>query len=350
VNRLISAVLVLLATAPLFAADVDPRIDRAVRDAVTICNGPATINYQELPLNLPPRFTGLVVRVESERARCAGQYMAVLSPSGNVFIGTPWPIGNAEGKTVEQRLQAFTLQNMGELMVPAIERKATVDGLYPVTLMQTHESGKLPISGVVDAAGEMFFFGQFRSSNGLRESRAKAFDALLTGLPTKGPASAPVTILEFSDFQCPSCKFASGYVDPIVAKHGDKVRYVRFDLPLAGHSWAFPAALAGRAIYRQNPEAFWQYKQRVYENQGELNAFMFWDWARGFAEDHELDLAKYDADLASEEIKSAILRGAGTAFSNDVRATPTYMVNGAIVDAGDDGKALEAYVDSLVKP
>ncbi len=69
----------------------------------------------------------------------------------------------------------------------------------------------------------------------------------------------------------------------------------------------------------------------------------------GFATDHELDLAKYDADLASQELKDQLLTGAGLAFVNDVRATPSYMVNGAMVDSGMDGKGLEAYVDELLK-
>jgi protein-disulfide isomerase len=133
-----------------------------------------------------------------------------------------------------------------------------------------------------------------------------------------------------------------------MAKHPDKVRYIRYDLPLAGHPWAFPAALAGRAIYRQNPELFWQYKKNVYDNQDQLTAFMFWDWARKWAEDHDVDLKRYDADLTNADIKAEILKGAGTAFSNDVRATPTYMVNGTIVDYGEEGKALAEYVEKLL--
>jgi protein-disulfide isomerase len=176
----------------------------------------------------------------------------------------------------------------------------------------------------------------------------KVFEPFIANAPTEGASTPTVTVVEFSDFQCPSCQRASGYLEPILAKHGDKVRYVRYDLPLTMHSWAFPAALAGRAIYRQKPELFWEYKKQVYSNQGSLNAFLFWDWARQFAEDHELDLKKYDADLASEELKNEILHGAGTALTNDIRATPTYIVNGAVVDAGEEGKALAAYVESLL--
>lgn len=350
VNRLILTALALFAAPALFAIDVDPKLDAAVREALPVCHGEIKVSYDEFPLTLPARFKGVVARVESERHRCAGQYAAILSPAGNLFFGTPWPIADAEGTTIEEKLQSFTMRNLQELMTPTVDRTRTADGLFKVTLVQTHEAGKLPITGEVDPEGKMFFFGHFRPAGaGLRASRAKAFEPYFATLPSKGAASAPVTIVEFSDFQCPSCKHASGFVDPIVARHGDKVRYVRFDLPLPGHAWAFGAAVAGRAIYRQKPEVFWQYKNQVYEQQADLNAFTFWDWARGFAEDHELDLAKYDADIASDEIKGDVLRGAGAAFSNEVRATPTYIVNGAIVDAGDDGKALAAYVDGLLK-
>jgi len=109
------------------------------------------------------------------------------------------------------------------------------------------------------------------------------------------------------------------------------------------------AAIAGRAIYRQKPEAFWQYKKWVYENQDKLTAFTLDDFARGFAGDHDLDMKQYDADIESELVRDQLLKGVGAAFSNDVRATPTYMINGTYVDSGDDGKALETYVEGLLK-
>jgi protein-disulfide isomerase len=236
---------------------------------------------------------------------------------------------------------------MQQNMTAEITRKATDDGLWPVTLWQVTENGRQPLYGLVDPYGRTFFFGNFKRLSGdLLAQRSKAFETLVAKSPSKG--SGPVTIVEFSDFQCPSCRRASGWVDPIVKQHEGKVRYVRFDLPLTGHPWAFPAALAGRAIYRQKPELFWDYKKSVYENQDTLNPFTFWDWARGWAEDHELDLTKYDADLQNADLRAEIFQGAGLALSNDVRATPTYIVNGAIVDAGDDGKALAAYVDKLL--
>jgi protein-disulfide isomerase len=359
VKPLLLTALTLVLGAPAFAADFDPKIDRAIREALPVCNG-AKVTYGELPVKLPPRFTGKSVIVGSanhddanhdhsnHNHGCEGQYAAVVSPAGNLFLGAPWPIAGEEGKTPMEKLQAFAWRNMRENVTVTVDPKRTVDGLFRTTMHQQTENGKMPLEGVMDENGSIFFFGSFRPASDMRAMRAKAFEPFVAGSPAKGAANAKVTVVEFSDFQCPSCKHAANFLDPILAKHGDSVRYVRYDLPLSGHAWAFPAALAGRAIYRQKPELFWEFKKQVYTNQAGMNTFMFWDWARGFAEDNGLDLAKYDADLGSQEIKDQILKGTGTAFVNDIRATPSYMVNGALVEAGDDGKALAAYVDSLL--
>lgn len=345
-NRLLPLAFSLLVCAPLIAADVDPKLDRAVRDSLPVC-ADAKVTYGDVPLSLPPRFKATLVEVGSPSHTCEGQYVAITSSAGSFFLGSPWPIADEEGATIEDKLKNFTWRNMREAMTATIERKHNADGLFPVTLAQATENGTMPVRGFVDPEGKVFFFGSFRPMNvDARTARMKTFEPYLANSPAKGAEKAKVTIVEFSDFQCPSCARAANYVDPILAKHGDSVRYVRFDMPLTGHAWAFPAALAGRAIYRQKPELFWEYKKQVYANQAQLNPFSFWDFARGFAEDHELDLKKYDADLESQELKNQILAGAGLALSTDIRATPSYLVNGAIVSAGTEGKDLAAYVES----
>jgi protein-disulfide isomerase len=349
VNRSILLTLALVLCSPLFAIDVDPKVDQAIRAALPHCSGPTKVVYEEPNLKLPQGFRAINVRVNSDVHHCESQLTAVTTSTGGLFVGSYWPLATEEGTTVEEKLRNFTQRNMREAMEVKVTRTPTDDGLLPVTLVQTTEAGKLPLSGFVDRDGRVFFFGTFRRLNADQSAqRNKAFETYLAASPAKGASKGDVTIVEFSDFQCPSCKRSSGYADVVLAKHADKVRYIRYDLPLSGHPWAFPAALVGRAIHRQKPDLFWEYKKTVYANQEQLNAFTFWDWARGWAEDHELDLAKYDADLNNAEIKAQILAGAGNAFSNDVRATPTYMVNGVMVDPGEDGKALLTYVEKLL--
>lgn len=337
----------LLASSALFAAEVDPKLDKAIRDVLPVCSD-AKVTLGELQVKLPARFKGTMVQVESASHRCDQQAAGVLAPSGAFYFGMPWPMGDEAG-TIEEKLKSFFWKNFQMNVTVAVDRKPTDDGLYNVTLWQTTEYGKMPLEGEIDPEGRVFFFGHFLRGSDLRAARTKSFEALIAKSPAKGPADAKVTVVEFSDFECPSCKRAATWFDSFLGKYDGKVRYVRFDLPLTGHPWAFPAALAGRAIYRQKPDLFWEYKKQVYENQEKLNAFMFWDWARSFAQDHELDLKQYDADLNDEALRGDLLKGAGLALSNAVRSTPTYIVNGTVVDAGTDGKDLAAYVDQLLK-
>jgi len=347
VKRTLLACALLISTVAVGAAEVDSKLEKAIRDSLPVCEG-AKVTFGTLETSLPPRFKGTLVKVESDNHYCDQQAAGITTPAGSFYFGMPWPLGEETG-TIEEKLKNFVWRNFQMNVTPVVDRKATVDGLYNVVLQQTTEYGKLPMEGEIDPQGKVFFLGHFRRGDDVRANRVKAFEDLLAKSPVRGPADAKVTIIEFSDFECPSCRRAAGYVDPILAKHEGSVRYIRFDMPLVGHPWAFPAAFAGRAIHKQKPELFWEFKKQVYANQDKLNAFMFWDWARGFAEENELDLKQYDADVASEALKNDILKGAGLALSNDVRSTPTYIVNGATVDAGAEGKALAEYVETLLK-
>jgi protein-disulfide isomerase len=336
-------------TAP--AVKVDEKLDQLIRRALPVC-GDTKVTHTALERKLPDNLSATMVRAESSVGSCNGQYLSVVSKAGDYFLGIPWFIDQAEGTTIEEKLANFGWLALKEHYTVSVDREnPTRDGLYRTTLVQTTERGKLPLEGEVDPKGTVFFLGHFHPmTEDVRTSRTKAFEPFLATAPSEGAAKPDVTIIEFSDFECPSCQHAAGYVDPIVKKYSDKVRYVRFDLPLiSNHPWAFAAAVAGRAVYRQKPELFWEYKKQIYSNQDKLSAFVIDDFARNFAQDHDLDLKQYDADIASDAIHAEILRGVGTAFSNDIRATPSYVVNGLLVEPGKDGADLQAYVDGLLK-
>lgn len=336
---------------PAGAVSLDEKTEKLVRMSIPFCPD-MKITRAELGAKMPARMTGALIRVEAPRSACNGQYLMAIAPSGDFYLGLPWMIGeDTQGANIQEKLKNFAWTRMQENFTPVFGRERTRNGLLPVTMMEMTERGKVPIEGEIDPEGKVFFVGHFHPANSdFAALRVKALEPLIATSPSHGAAKPDVTIVEFSDFECPSCKRASGYVDPIVEKYPDRVRYVRYDLPLvSAHPWALSAAIAGRAIHRQKPDVFWQYKKQVYENQDKLIAFTLDDFARGFAQDHDLDMKQYDADLASEAVRDELLKGVGAAFSNDVRATPTYMINGTYVDQGDDGKALVAYVDGLLK-
>lgn len=361
-KRLAFSLLALFIASAAFAADepakpaekpapnLGPRADKLIKEALPVCSQAVTESRVPLQHQLPANMVGAVVRIESKQTSCEGQWVAIISNEGEFFMGTPWFLDDTEG-TLEQRIKTFTLQNMKQMFEPVVDRTKTKTGLYRATLFQTMEGGKLPLEGEIDPNGTVFFFGHFvPMASDYRSSRLKAFERFVTQSPSTGAAKPEVTVIEFSDFECPSCQHAAGYMKPILTAHGDKVRYIRYDTPLMGmHPWALTAAVAGRAIWRQKPDVFWKYKEHIYENQEKLSAFTIDEFARGFAQDNDLDIAKYDADVKSPELVASIVNGVGTAFSNDVRATPTYLVNGAVVDAGAEGKGLADYVNGLLK-
>ncbi len=317
------------------------------RAALPACAG-LTLTQEEMPRKMPSGMKATVIHAKSDGGYCDGDYVVVTTQTGSVYVGTPWFL-DGPGEPPE-KLKQFAWQTMRENVEIEIGKDLTRDGLVKVTMWEQTARGKVPLEGEMDREGRIFFLGHFRpQSVNLVAARLESFKPLIANAPARGASSPEVTIVEFSDFECPSCKHGSEYVTPILAKYPGKVRYVRYDLPLVSmHPWALSAAMAGRAVYRQKPDLFWTYKKLVYENQDKLSAFAFDEFASGFAKDHDLDMDKYNADVSSEAIRGELLKGVGVAFANDIRSTPSYLVNGVIVDAGDEGKQLAAYVDAAL--
>ena len=351
----VSTVALLLTDASLSAHSspdgkpLDARTEAVIRQSVPVCAG-MTLTGTEVAPRFPQGFSGLLIRAGSENHACDGQWVLVTSPAGTHYLGYPWFLSNTPGATSEEKLKNFAWTNMQSHFTATIGRTRSPEGLFPVTMTQTTEAGKIETTGLIDADGLVFFPGRFLPRDGDGASlRKSAVEPFLAGAPARGAARADVTVVEFSDFQCPSCKRSQSVGESIVARHGDRVRYVRFDLPLiTSHPWAFSAAVAGRAVHRQKPDLFWEYKKQVYENQDRLNSFIFDEFARNFAEDRGLDMQRYDADVASPEPRADLLKAAGAAFSSQIGSTPTFMVNGVLVTPGPDGKDLQGYVDQLL--
>jgi protein-disulfide isomerase len=358
VKRLLPALLLLTAGAVL--ADektpapptLNPKAEKIVNASLPVCSGEMTVQRLAMAHKLPSNMTGVVIRAESDRNGCKGQWLSISTNEGDHYFGMPWFLDEEKAPTIEEKLKHFTWENMKQNFDVKVDRsRKTRDGLYPATLTQLFENGKVPMEGEVDPDGKFFFMGHFQPlAADAVDERLKALAPYLPTAPSEGSATAKVTVIEFSDFECPSCKNAAAFVDPIVKKYGgNDVRYVRYDLPLMMlHPWAFSAAVAGRAIYRQKPEAFWSYKKTVYDNQDKLTTFAIDEFARNFAQDHDLDIKKYDADVDSPEVRNEILSAEGPAFANGVNGTPTYLINGRIVDPGFEGKALDSYVGKLL--
>ena len=296
---------------------------------------------------LPGSMTGELFSFESEDKSCHFDAVRVKTVDGRYYVGNPWPIAGMAG-TPAEKIRRIAWEALQLSVVD--ETGATEFGLQKVRVTQVTEAGHVVVEGMVDPAGIMYFPGEFaKNATEMKAKLESRLAPIAAAAPTRGPKDAPVTIVEFSDFQCPSCRMASEQFEPFFEKHAGKIRYVRIDMPIvSSHPWAFPAALIGRAIWTQSPDAFWKYKKAVYASQSDLNAFTIDQFGRSFAEDHGLDLKRFDADLAAEPTRKAVLDGLGTAFTMQVAATPTYFVNGKIVSTGVESANLKGHIEKLL--
>lgn len=169
--------------------------------------------------------------------------------------------------------------------------------------------------------------------------RAEELEKSAAGLPFRGKADAPVTIVEFSDFQCPYCSRGAQLVEDLLAKHPNDIKFVFKHRPLEDiHPWAMPAAIAASCAAEQKPEAFWILHDAYFKNQKELNAGNLADKTREFLAGSGIDLEKFA--VCSQDPTSAGYQKAKKAISDDVAfgsrmgagGTPAFFIGGHFIN------------------
>lgn len=149
------------------------------------------------------------------------------------------------------------------------------------------------------------------------------FDVSVTGRPSLGPASAPVTMVEFSDFQCPYCKRFSGTIREVLKQYGTKVQLVFRQFPLTNiHANAHRAAEASLCADAQG--RFWEMHDLMFENQNSLKD----EDLKGKAGKLGLDLTAFNACMDSKSYDSKINEDVRAATAAGVEGTPALFING----------------------
>ena len=143
--------------------------------------------------------------------------------------------------------------------------------------------------------------------------------------PFKGPKDAPITVVEFSDFECPFCSRGAKTMDDLLKEYPEKVKLVFKNLPLPFHPNAKPAAKAALAAGEQGK--FWEMHDKLFENQRSLNAETF----NQVAKDLGLDVDKFKKDFEKEEFDKMIEEDMALASKLGIQGTPGFFVNGVQV-------------------
>jgi protein-disulfide isomerase len=163
-------------------------------------------------------------------------------------------------------------------------------------------------------------------------------DSLRPHTPTLGPENAPITIIEFSEFQCPFCLKAQKTLAELRRRYKGRVRFAFKHVPLDFHPQAEPAALAAQAAHLQGK--FWDYSAKLWEGQ----AFLGEKLLVKAAEEVGLDMEKFNKDRQSEKVKAMVEQDLADAKNANVRGTPHFLVNGVTLSGA---QPLETFVELI---
>ena len=142
---------------------------------------------------------------------------------------------------------------------------------------------------------------------------------------TKGPESAPITIVEFADFQCPACRAGHSVVARVVQEYGDQVRFVFRDFPLNIHPRAFHASEAAYCAGEQ--DKFWEYHDSLMIFDGDLSD----DDLRKRASEIGIDESTFAECFDSKRHNDLVTESYEKGMAIGVQSTPTFFINGRIM-------------------
>ena len=166
----------------------------------------------------------------------------------------------------------------------------------------------------------------------------------LTNAPVFGDPKATITIVEYSDFECPVCRSLHDVLRGLLPKY-PQVKVVFKDFPLeALHPWARTAAIAGRCAYQQDPKAFWKLYDLIYDNQEVISASNAWDKMLEYAGRSGLNVDSFKSCMSSPQASGEVDASLTNGKELDVRSTPTVFVNGRRIN-GADPHVLQQYID-----
>ncbi len=159
------------------------------------------------------------------------------------------------------------------------------------------------------------------------------------GRPAKGPAAAPIQIIEFSDFECPFCFRANPTITQVLSTYGDRVRLVYRHLPLPNHPNARPAAEAAACANDQGK--FWEYHDRLFANQSRLAAADL----KQHAADLGLDSAKFNSCLDTRRFQKDVDDDMAAAAALGVSGTPHFFINGRPISGAQPFESFREIID-----
>ncbi len=247
-------------------------------------------------------------------------------------------------KNIEAYLRHFYAFGPDVQLVVGPPKETAVEGLLETTINLTIGENKETVKFYVSKDGKFLFRGEMSdmTKDPLVENRSQI---QMKDAPSLGDPKAAVTLVEYSDFECPVCRNLHDVLRDLLPKYPGKVRVVFKDFPLEQlHPWARTAAIASRCAYQQNPAAFWKMYDLVYDHQEIISASNAWTKMMDYAGQSGLDTETFKACMASPEAGAEVNASRANGQLLEVNSTPTVFVNGRRM-VGADAHLLEQYIN-----
>lgn len=170
------------------------------------------------------------------------------------------------------------------------------------------------------------------------------FEVSAEGKPFRGSEKAKVTIVEFSDFECPFCIRAQSTTKQLRAKYGDRVRWVFRHFPLDFHAKAMGAHIAATCVYQTKPDAFWPFFDGVFDparDKKVLDPASLRTRALGLG----VDAAKFDACVQAPETRHSVEADIADGGKVGVTGTPAFFINGRMISGAQPANAFIEIID-----
>jgi len=268
----------------------------------------------------------------------AGAQQAQPATVGTSIAGT-----SSTQKSIEAYLRHLYAFGPDVQLVVGPPKPTPVEGLLQTNIDLTIDGNKQAVKFYVSKDGKFLFQGELSdiTKDPLAQNRAQI---QMNDAPSLGDPKAPVTLVEYSDFECPVCRNLHDALRGLLPNYAGKVRVVFKDYPIEQlHPWARTAAIAGRCAYQQDPKAFWKMYDFIYDNQEIISAANAWTKMMDYGGQSGVDADAFKACMASPEAGAAVNASRANGQQLDVNSTPTVFVNGRRI-VGTDARLLEQYI------
>ncbi len=198
----------------------------------------------------------------------------------------------------------------------------------------------IPVAFVLGLGSGYLLWGLGTKSAAAGTTEIQRVTVSTDGDPSIGPADAPITIVEFSDYQCPYCR--SWYYqtfDQLMANYPNQIRFVYRDLPLPMHSEAIPAAEAAHCAGEQG--AYWKFHDALFSGQYTLGRAAY----EQYATDLGLDTSAFTTCLDDHRFQADVKASAVEAARVGLNGTPSFVINGRILIGALPFEDFKAIID-----